>query len=89
VRAAQTALAIELWRGTANRPAAAPEKLDELVPQFLSQIPTDPFDGKAIRYARQKTGYVVYSIGRDGIDNHGQISPKRQRSEEPAFMVDR
>jgi hypothetical protein len=89
VRAAQTALAIELRRVTTNRPTAAPEKLDELVPQFLAQIPTDPFDGKPIRYARQKTGYVVYSIGRDGIDNHGRINPKRQRSEEPAFMVNR
>ena len=89
LRATQTALAIELWRAAKESPTSAPEKLDELVPQFLAQIPADPFDGKPLRYARQKAGYIVYSLGPSGVDNGGQINLKRARSEDPAFIVER
>jgi hypothetical protein len=38
-----------------------PGTLAELVPVYLDQVPQDPFDGKELRYSREKR--LVYSIG--------------------------
>jgi hypothetical protein len=67
-RAAQTALAIERCRLARGRP---PDQLSDLVPTFLPAVPTDPFDGKPLRYKKLAKGYIVYSIGEDAVDNGG------------------
>ncbi len=72
LRTAQTALAVEHFRLTHGQ---LPENLNELVPQFLSTVPIDPFDGQPLRYHRLAKGYVVYSIGRDGHDDGGREKP--------------
>jgi hypothetical protein len=46
-----------------------PQKLDELVPEFLSAVPRDDFDGKPIRYSAEKK--IVYSVGTDLKDDGG------------------
>ncbi len=43
---ARTALAIERYRLATGK---IPERLEELVPQYLRAVPTDPFDGQPIR----------------------------------------
>jgi hypothetical protein len=77
VRTAQTALAVERFR-LAN--GKLPDKLSELVPQFLSAVPEDPFDGQPLRYHRLEKGYVVYSISSDGQDNGGRERPTDAKS---------
>jgi hypothetical protein len=72
LHSAQTALTIERFRQAQGK---LPEKLDDLCPTYLAAIPTDPFDGKPLRYKRLARGYVVYSIGRDGEDNGGRERP--------------
>jgi hypothetical protein len=52
-----------------------PERLTELVPQFLPDVPIDPFDGKPLRYHHLAKGYVIYSIGIDGHDGGGKEKP--------------
>ena len=52
-----------------------PAYLDVLVPQFLANVPLDPFDGQPLRFKRLDQGYVVYSIGRDGRDGGGKEKP--------------
>ncbi|MFH1537663.1 MAG: hypothetical protein ABIH66_01800 [bacterium] len=47
-----------------------PDSLDELVPEFLSEIPEDPFDGKQIRYDREKG--IIYSVGENLVDDGGE-----------------
>jgi hypothetical protein len=42
-----------------------PERLDQLVPDFLPTVPLDPFDGKPLRYRREVAGWVVWSVGSD------------------------
>jgi len=66
---ARTALAIERYRLTTGK---VPERLEELVPQYLKEVPIDPFDGNPIRYHRTEPGYRLYSIGEDGQDNGGK-----------------
>jgi hypothetical protein len=71
-RLAQTALAIERSRLSENR---WPESLDELVPEFISAVPMDPFDGHPLRYRRLTKGYLVYSVAPDHQDNGGRERP--------------
>jgi hypothetical protein len=70
-RSITTALAIERYRIAHGR---WPESLQQLVPQFIGNLPLDPFDGQALRYRRLPDGVVVYSIGWDGIDDGGDVN---------------
>jgi len=65
----RTAAAVERYR-LAN--GKLPEQLADLVPAYLDQVPTDPFDGRPIRYRRTEPGYVLWSIMEDGQDNGGK-----------------
>jgi hypothetical protein len=77
VRTAQAALAVERFRLAHGR---LPENLNELVPQFLSTVPSDPFDGAPLRYHRLAKGYVIYSVGSDGHDDGGREKPADWKS---------
>ena len=77
VRTAQAALAVEHFRLVHGQ---LPENLNELVPQFLSAVPADPFGGQPLRYHRLGKGYVIYSIGSDGEDNGGRERPVNVKS---------
>jgi hypothetical protein len=77
IRLAITGIAVERFRLAQGR---LPEKLDKLVPQFLSVVPVDPFDGQPLRYRRLEKGYVIYSVGRDGHDNSGRERPADTKS---------
>ena len=62
------ALAMERYHLRHHRPAAT---FDELVPDFLPHMPIDPFDGQPLRLRVQEDSLVVYSIGRDQVDDGG------------------
>lgn len=53
---------------------AYPDRLDQLVPNYLSKVPTDPFasDLGALKYRRVGKSYLLYSVGPDGVDNGGK-----------------
>ena len=48
-----------------------PEKLDDLVPDFIAFVPVDPFDGQQIRYKISDKKATIYSVGKDGVDDGG------------------
>jgi hypothetical protein len=54
-----------------------PETLMELVPDYLSAIPADPFDGMPLRYRRRNSGAVIYTVGYDLVDNGGTFIPNQ------------
>jgi hypothetical protein len=71
VELARAACALERFR-LARR--AYPDQLDELVPEFLPQVPLDLADGRPLRYRRTDDGrFILYSIGIDGEDHGGKI----------------
>ena len=70
VRAMATLLAVERYRLARG---SWPDGLEQLVPEFLDSIPTDPANGDPIRYSRLPDGVVVYSISEDRLDNGGNI----------------
>jgi hypothetical protein len=49
-----------------------PESLSALEPTYLPKIPADPFDGMhSVHYQLQGQKYLLWSIGPDGANNHG------------------
>jgi hypothetical protein len=58
------------------RHAKLPADLNALVPEFLPQVPRDPVDGHPLRYqVTSDNSFLLYSIGKDGVDNGGDPSP--------------
>ena len=90
LRTAQAAIAIQRYRLATGK---FPETLNDLVPDYLELVPTDPFDGKELRYKKLETGYFVYSIGEDLSDDGGKEKPPRRTKESPnwdvTFIVER
>lgn len=78
--ATRSAIAIERYRRTHGR---LPETLDQLVPEFLERVLEDAFDGRPLRYIRAGSGWKIYSIGADLIDQQGA----RGEAEHPLDIV--
>jgi hypothetical protein len=49
-----------------------PANLDELAPKYLDKIPDDLFSGKPLIYRLENDGYLLYSVGVNGVDEDGQ-----------------
>ncbi len=71
---ADTALAIEQFRRANGK---LPESLDELVPEFLAAIPMDPMDGEPLRYVVNDDGDLLYSVGRNRVDDGGVVGDEQ------------
>lgn len=76
LRATQTALVVERYRLAEGH---LPQSLDNLVPAYMEAVPTDPFDGRSLKYRTLETGFVVYSIGYDLTDEGGAERDSRKR----------
>ena len=70
LRLAVTAVALE--RFSAANDNHFPAALSELAPDYFSVPPVDPFDGQPLRYRKQASGYLLYSIGPVLKDNGGE-----------------
>ena len=51
-----------------------PESLEELVPEWLDEIPSDPFSptSEPLIYKAESDTYRLYSLGKDEVDNGGK-----------------
>ncbi|HWI55833.1 MAG TPA: hypothetical protein VNZ22_01305, partial [Bacillota bacterium] len=89
IRAAQAALAVERFR--LAHAGTLPADLQQLVPQYLSCVPADPFDGQPLRFKKLAVGYVIYSIGDDKRDDGGrEADPKKSTAPyDITFFVER
>jgi hypothetical protein len=70
-RVSVMALAIERWRRAHG--GALPPSVEALVPDYLREIPRDPFTGAALRFIASADSYTVFSVGIDRVDNGGDI----------------
>jgi len=70
---AGTALAIRLYQVDHGH---RPSTLVELVPEYLPEVPLDPFagDGSAIRYLPRVRPALLYSVGPNGVDDGGKFA---------------
>ena len=62
-------LALRCYQSEQGR---APTGLEQLVPQYLQRVPSDPFSGRPMIYRPQSTNWLLYSVGPDGVDDGGQ-----------------
>src|SRR4029079_8076703 len=65
-----TDLAIQLYRAEEGK---LPNKLDDLTPRYLKEIPNDFFTDKMPIYRPSGDTYLLYSVGSHGIDNGGRF----------------
>ncbi len=65
---ARCAIAIERYRRLHGE---LPQTLDAVAPEFLPNVPADPFDGAPLRYLRTASDCKIYSVGQDRIDQQG------------------
>ena len=62
------ALALELYRRDHE---TLPGTLDALTPDYLAEVPHDPFSGEPLIYRVEGGDYLLYSVGRTGRDDGG------------------
>jgi hypothetical protein len=88
-RAALVSVAVERYRR--GHQGRLPENLAALVPEFLQQVPMDPFDGQPLRFRTLSKGYVIYSVGRDRHDDGGKERPEKGEAKDydETFIVER
>ncbi|MEP6671120.1 MAG: hypothetical protein ABJF10_18310 [Chthoniobacter sp.] len=76
LRQAQLAIALERFR---REHGNLPERLSEVVPQYLPRVLLDPMDGKEMRYARDDPRhYRLWSVGQDREDDGGKVEVKKE-----------
>jgi hypothetical protein len=68
-RLMRIAFAITRYRAKYDK---QPSNLEELVPEFLTHVPLDPFDNKPLRMKKVSAGSIIYSVGPNMEDNDGQ-----------------
>jgi len=81
---ARTALAAARYRAKTGQ---WPARLADLVPDYLPEVPVDPFDGKPLRMATKDGRIVLYSVGRNGKDDGGREGGKDGADDDILFRL--
>ena len=69
-QATRILISVEQYR---RRNKCLPKTIDGLIPQYLSEIPKDPFADHPLRFLREgKEAVAIYSVGPDGTADHPQ-----------------
>ncbi len=69
---AHTAVALAAWRLDHGPDGDEyPDRLEDLVPRYLSVVPIDPFSDKPLIYERRDDGYVLASVGANCVYDGG------------------
>lgn len=69
--ATATAFAAERYR---RAHGAWPVDATNLVPEFMPSTPEDPWSGKPVLMSNDGDGFRIWSIGRDGVDDRGDLT---------------
>ena len=67
--------ALELYKRSIG---SYPDSLDELVPNYITRLPSDPFSSQSFRYSKRGDVYNLYSFGPDLDDDEGRIECERR-----------
>jgi hypothetical protein len=77
-RCTALAVTIEKYR---SRHGQLPQSPGELKPEFIEEIPTDPFTGKELLYLQNENGFTVYGTGIDGRDDSGSVTAEQDKKQ--------
>ena len=70
IRATLTAVMIERYKLANDE---YPKSLQQLVPQYMTEVPADPFNEKKLLYRLNEDSYTVYGVGENRKDDGGDI----------------
>lgn len=77
----QIVLALQAWHAGHGE---YPPDLEALTPNYLPEVPRDPFAAQSTYgYSRKGVEYVLWSIGQDGVDNAGKPVTKPKPAQLP------
>ena len=65
----QVGFAVELYRRDMGM---LPMALADLSPRYLAAIPRDPLSDDPLKYTVKNKGFLLYSVGRNGVDDQGR-----------------
>ncbi|MBI9016730.1 MAG: hypothetical protein JEZ07_05650 [Phycisphaerae bacterium] len=68
LREAQVAVCLELY---CLDNGSFPDKIKQLTPEYVSEVPVDIFSGVELKYKKLDDGYEIYSVGDDMTDDGG------------------
>ncbi|WP_269525540.1 hypothetical protein [Coraliomargarita parva] len=66
----RTSSALEAYKTIAGQ---YPDSIEALTPQYLDQIPMDPFSQAPLHYRKEGNAFTLYSIGTNLVDDGGSI----------------
>jgi hypothetical protein len=82
---AETGLALAAYRADHDE---YPEDLAALIPGYAAKLHADPYaPDKPLCYHRQPVGYLLYSVGPDGLDQGGGESERYSDSDDIAVSI--
>jgi hypothetical protein len=64
-----------------------PTSLAELAPKYIATIPDDLFTGKPMIYRKTDDGYLLYSVGPNGLDEEGRDEKSEQRGDDIVLRI--
>jgi hypothetical protein len=64
-----------------------PERLESLVPKYLSSVPDDLFTGKPLIYQPTENSYLLYSVGPNEVDDGGRGNTDEPRGDDLAVRM--
>ena len=73
------ALALAAYRADHGR---YPERLEQLIPKYLEEVPPDLFTGDALRYQTSGQDYLCYSVGFNREDDEGRTYESEPRGDD-------
>ena len=81
---ARAAVAVQRFRLKHGR---LPNKLADLVPDYLKTVPADPYTGKPVVYRKLKKGFIVYAVGPNGKDDAGRDAGDKPPGDDISFRI--
>ncbi len=75
----QVALALAAYRADHG---GYPESLEQLVPDYLDEVPKDLFTGAQLRYESNGQDYLLYSVGVNREDDEGRTYDSEPRGDD-------
>jgi hypothetical protein len=70
-RSSRIAMAVERFRRDRGN---VPTALSDLVPQYLNDVPVDPFSGRPLLFRPSADAYTIYSVGPNQKDDGGDLT---------------
>ncbi len=66
-----------------------PDKLADLAPKYIAEVPDDVFAEKPLLYKRTDAGYLLYSVGVNGKDDGGKLISEEPRGDDIGVRLPR